>query len=147
MFRLNSGQHLEEQINSMMLTIKHQLFPVRNHASRASVTALFSWLPQFQGYEPNRGGWEWSNADVMNYINWETNPSSSSGNHCGTLSRASGKTRAVLSENQWFGFFCLFLFLFLFFCFPFSISLSLFYVSPSFVSPFSWSETLVKVIQ
>ena len=90
MFRLNSGQHLEEQINSMMLTIKHQLFPVRNHASRASVTALFSWLPQFQGYEPNRGGWEWSNADVMNYINWETNPSSSSGNHCGTLSRASG---------------------------------------------------------
>ncbi|XP_021046234.1 regenerating islet-derived protein 3-gamma [Mus pahari] len=43
-----------------------------------------------QGQEPNRGGWEWSNADVMNYINWETSSSSSSGSHCGTLSRASG---------------------------------------------------------
>ncbi|XP_031236747.1 regenerating islet-derived protein 3-gamma [Mastomys coucha] len=46
-----------------------------------------------QGGEPNRGGWEWVNADVMNYINWETSPSSSSSSHCGTLSRASGFLR------------------------------------------------------
>ncbi|XP_028618313.1 regenerating islet-derived protein 3-gamma isoform X2 [Grammomys surdaster] len=45
------------------------------------------------GQEPNRGGWEWSNADVMNYFNWETNPSSSSGSYCGALSRASGFLR------------------------------------------------------
>ncbi|XP_055452448.1 regenerating islet-derived protein 3-gamma-like [Psammomys obesus] len=42
------------------------------------------------GQEPNRGGWEWSNADVMNYFNWEVTPSSASGGYCGSLSRTSG---------------------------------------------------------
>ncbi|XP_008850548.1 regenerating islet-derived protein 3-beta-like [Nannospalax galili] len=36
------------------------------------------------------GGWEWSNADVMNY-NWERNPSiASDPSYCGTMSYASG---------------------------------------------------------
>ncbi|MEJ1286605.1 regenerating islet-derived protein 3-gamma-like isoform X1 [Cricetulus griseus] len=42
------------------------------------------------GQEPNGGGWEWSNADVMNFFNWEISPSSSSGGYCGSLSRNSG---------------------------------------------------------
>ncbi|CAH7135758.1 regenerating islet-derived protein 3-gamma [Phodopus roborovskii] len=42
------------------------------------------------GQEPNGGGWEWSNADVMNFFNWDIPPSSASGGHCGSLSRNSG---------------------------------------------------------
>ncbi|XP_045443193.1 regenerating islet-derived protein 3-gamma isoform X1 [Pipistrellus kuhlii] len=42
-----------------------------------------------QGYEPNAGGWEWSNNDVMNYVAWERNPATNSG-YCGSLSRSAG---------------------------------------------------------
>ncbi|KAH0515898.1 Regenerating islet-derived protein 3-beta [Microtus ochrogaster] len=43
------------------------------------------------GEQPNGGGWEWSNTDVMNYLNWERNPSTAlDRGFCGTLSRASG---------------------------------------------------------
>lgn len=44
-----------------------------------------------QGYEPNAGGWEWSNNDVLNYVAWERNPSTiSNPGYCGSLSRSSG---------------------------------------------------------
>ncbi|XP_051010527.1 regenerating islet-derived protein 3-gamma-like isoform X1 [Acomys russatus] len=42
------------------------------------------------GQQPNRDGWVWSNADIMDYFNWEQNPSSASGGYCGSLSRGSG---------------------------------------------------------
>ncbi|KAL1768109.1 reproteinrating islet-derived protein 3-gamma [Sigmodon hispidus] len=42
------------------------------------------------GQEPNAGGWEWSNADVMNYFNWEVSPAGSSRGYCGSLSRNTG---------------------------------------------------------
>ncbi|XP_052028540.1 regenerating islet-derived protein 3-beta [Apodemus sylvaticus] len=46
------------------------------------------------GAEPNGGGWEWSNNDVMNYLNWERNPSTALDRaFCGSLSRASGFLR------------------------------------------------------
>ncbi|KAM9584833.1 regenerating islet-derived protein 3-gamma-like [Trichechus inunguis] len=43
------------------------------------------------GLEPNGGGWEWSNSDVLNYLAWERDPSTivNSG-HCGSLSRNTG---------------------------------------------------------
>ncbi|OBS77896.1 hypothetical protein A6R68_19715, partial [Neotoma lepida] len=42
------------------------------------------------GEEPNGGGWEWSNSDVMNYLNWERNPFTAlDRGFCGSLSRAS----------------------------------------------------------
>ncbi|KAM4866722.1 regenerating islet-derived protein 3-beta-like [Thomomys bottae] len=43
------------------------------------------------GEEANAGGWEWSNSDVLNYFNWERNPSIySDRGYCGALSRNSG---------------------------------------------------------
>ncbi|XP_075838155.1 regenerating islet-derived protein 3-beta-like [Microtus pennsylvanicus] len=43
------------------------------------------------GEQPNGGGWEWINSDVMNYLNWERNPSTAlNRGFCGTLSGASG---------------------------------------------------------
>ncbi|GAB1290949.1 Regenerating islet-derived protein 3-alpha [Apodemus speciosus] len=36
------------------------------------------------------GGWEWSNSDVLNYINWDGDPSSAvNRGHCGSLTAAS----------------------------------------------------------
>ncbi|EPQ20853.1 Regenerating islet-derived protein 3-gamma [Myotis brandtii] len=44
-----------------------------------------------QGYEPNAGGWEWSNNDVMDYSAWERNPATiSKPGYCGSLSQSSG---------------------------------------------------------
>ncbi|KAM7078068.1 lithostathine-like [Molossus nigricans] len=44
-----------------------------------------------QGYEPNAGGWEWSNNDVMNYYAWERQPpSTTNAGYCGSLTRNSG---------------------------------------------------------
>ncbi|XP_007121677.2 lithostathine-like [Physeter macrocephalus] len=44
-----------------------------------------------EGSEPNAGGWEWSNDDVLNYAAWEKNPSHNSNpGYCGSLSRSSG---------------------------------------------------------
>ncbi|XP_058935125.1 lithostathine-like [Kogia breviceps] len=44
-----------------------------------------------EGSEPNAGGWEWSNNDVLNYVAWEKNPSTKSDpDYCGSLSRNSG---------------------------------------------------------
>lgn len=46
------------------------------------------------GGEPNGGGWEWSNNDIMNYVNWERNPSTAlDRGFCGSLSRSSGFLR------------------------------------------------------
>ncbi|KAM7078066.1 lithostathine-like [Molossus nigricans] len=44
-----------------------------------------------QGYEPNGGGWEWSNNDVLNYVAWEkTPPSTPNPGYCASLSQHSG---------------------------------------------------------
>ncbi|XP_020009318.1 regenerating islet-derived protein 3-gamma-like isoform X2 [Castor canadensis] len=49
-----------------------------------------SWMDA-DGEEPNGGGWEWSNTDVLNYLNWERNPfTASDRGYCGSLSRNSG---------------------------------------------------------
>ncbi|CAO2605499.1 Regenerating islet-derived protein 3-beta, partial [Lemmus lemmus] len=43
------------------------------------------------GEQPNGGGWEWSNNDVMNYLNWDGNPSSVvNRGQCGSLTATSG---------------------------------------------------------
>uniref|UniRef100_A0A8D2DAU6 C-type lectin domain-containing protein n=1 Tax=Sciurus vulgaris TaxID=55149 RepID=A0A8D2DAU6_SCIVU len=42
------------------------------------------------GQESNGAGWEWSSTDVLNYLNWERNPSTPSDRgYCGSLSRNS----------------------------------------------------------
>uniref|UniRef100_A0A8C9ULU1 C-type lectin domain-containing protein n=1 Tax=Spermophilus dauricus TaxID=99837 RepID=A0A8C9ULU1_SPEDA len=42
------------------------------------------------GQEPNGAGWEWSSTDVLNYINWERNPSTASDRgYYGSVSRNS----------------------------------------------------------
>ncbi|XP_004713901.1 regenerating islet-derived protein 3-alpha-like isoform X1 [Echinops telfairi] len=55
---------------------------------------LYIWMGLHDptlGLEPNDGGWEWSNRDVLNYLNWERDPSTNSKpGHCGTLSRHTG---------------------------------------------------------
>ncbi|XP_033694229.1 LOW QUALITY PROTEIN: lithostathine-like [Tursiops truncatus] len=44
-----------------------------------------------EGSEANGSGWEWSSTDVLNYVAWEKDPStSSSPGYCGSLSRNSG---------------------------------------------------------
>ncbi|XP_005385515.1 PREDICTED: regenerating islet-derived protein 3-beta-like isoform X2 [Chinchilla lanigera] len=49
-----------------------------------------SWFDA-DGYDLNGGGWEWSSTDVLDYFNWERNPSSASDRgYCGSLSRISG---------------------------------------------------------
>ncbi|XP_034367853.1 regenerating islet-derived protein 3-alpha isoform X2 [Arvicanthis niloticus] len=49
-----------------------------------------SWF-QADGQQPNGGGWEWSNSDVLNYLNWDGNPSSTVNHgHCGSLTATSG---------------------------------------------------------
>ncbi|XP_005385861.1 PREDICTED: regenerating islet-derived protein 3-gamma-like [Chinchilla lanigera] len=43
------------------------------------------------GLEPNAGGWEWSSTDVLDYFNWDRNPSSASDRgYCGSVSQTSG---------------------------------------------------------
>uniref|UniRef100_H0VR12 C-type lectin domain-containing protein n=1 Tax=Cavia porcellus TaxID=10141 RepID=H0VR12_CAVPO len=43
------------------------------------------------GQEPNGGGWEWSSTDVLDYFNWDRNPSTASDRgFCGSVSRISG---------------------------------------------------------
>ncbi|XP_006989093.2 regenerating islet-derived protein 3-gamma-like [Peromyscus maniculatus bairdii] len=70
---------------------------------RSSVNnAQYVWIGLHDptlGQEPNGGGWEWSNADVMNFFNWEMSPSSSSGGYCGSLSRNSG-------YMKWKNYYC-----------------------------------------
>ncbi|XP_010629920.1 regenerating islet-derived protein 3-beta isoform X2 [Fukomys damarensis] len=49
-----------------------------------------SWTDA-NGLESNGLGWEWSNSDILDYTNWERNPSSGSDHgFCGSVSRASG---------------------------------------------------------
>uniref|UniRef100_A0A4X1W6Z0 Rerating family member 3 gamma n=1 Tax=Sus scrofa TaxID=9823 RepID=A0A4X1W6Z0_PIG len=49
-----------------------------------------TWMDA-DGLEPNAGGWEWSSSDVLNYVAWERNPSTSSyPGYCGSLSRNTG---------------------------------------------------------
>nr|KAF6301390.1 regenerating family member 3 gamma [Pipistrellus kuhlii] len=66
--------------------------PEGSYSYRFNCYALFmtpkSWADA-DGYEPNAGGWEWSNNDVMNYVAWERNPATNSG-YCGSLSRSAG---------------------------------------------------------
>nr|XP_005003381.1 regenerating islet-derived protein 3-beta-like isoform X3 [Cavia porcellus] len=49
-----------------------------------------SWVDA-DGQEPNGGGWEWSSTDVLDYFNWDRNPSTASDRgFCGSVSRISG---------------------------------------------------------
>ncbi|XP_004634196.1 regenerating islet-derived protein 3-alpha isoform X1 [Octodon degus] len=63
----------------------------------SSNTHQYVWIGVYDptlGYEPNGGGWEWSTSDILDYSNWERNPSTSSDRgYCGTVSRASGYLR------------------------------------------------------
>ncbi|XP_028370254.1 regenerating islet-derived protein 3-gamma-like [Phyllostomus discolor] len=56
--------------------------------------SLYVWIglhDPTQGFEPNAGGWEWSNNDVMNYVAWEKNPATITNSaFCGSLSQSSG---------------------------------------------------------
>lgn len=64
----------------------------------------------------------------MNYFNWETNPSSVSGSHCGTLTRASGKPEGSPLWNPM-----------LFNCFQLLTSLPFFMsLLPLFLLPLRW---------
>lgn len=57
-----------------------------------STNVLYLHTSIMQGQEPNGGGWEWSNSDVLSYFNWDGNPSSVvNRGHCGSLSATSGK--------------------------------------------------------
>ncbi|XP_004713905.1 regenerating islet-derived protein 3-alpha-like [Echinops telfairi] len=43
------------------------------------------------GLQPNAGGWEWSNGDVLHYLSWERDPATvSNSGHCGAVSRTTG---------------------------------------------------------
>ncbi|KFO30190.1 regenerating islet-derived protein 3-alpha isoform X1 [Fukomys damarensis] len=61
--------------------------------SRGS-TYQYVWIGIYDptmGLESNGLGWEWSNSDILDYTNWERNPSSGSDHgFCGSVSRASG---------------------------------------------------------
>ncbi|XP_008841089.1 regenerating islet-derived protein 3-beta-like isoform X1 [Nannospalax galili] len=67
---------------------------VSSLVKRSAISYQYVWIGLHDptlGQEPNGGGWEWSNADVMNYFNWERNPSiASDPGYCGTVSYASG---------------------------------------------------------
>ncbi|XP_036119158.1 regenerating islet-derived protein 3-gamma-like isoform X2 [Molossus molossus] len=68
--------------------------PPGSYAFRSLCYALFrtpkSWN-EADGYEPNGGGWEWSNNDVLNYVAWEkTPPSTPNPGYCASLSQHSG---------------------------------------------------------
>ncbi|XP_023617291.1 regenerating islet-derived protein 3-alpha-like isoform X2 [Myotis lucifugus] len=68
--------------------------PEGSYYHRFYCYALFmtpkSWSDA-HGYEPNAGGWEWSNNDVMDYSAWERNPATiSKPGYCGSLSQSSG---------------------------------------------------------
>uniref|UniRef100_A0A8D2KB42 C-type lectin domain-containing protein n=1 Tax=Urocitellus parryii TaxID=9999 RepID=A0A8D2KB42_UROPR len=53
------------------------------------------------GQEPNGAGWEWSSTDVLNYANWERNPSTASDRgYCGGVSRSSGKWRDYSCDRE-----------------------------------------------
>nr|XP_027799645.1 regenerating islet-derived protein 3-gamma-like isoform X2 [Marmota flaviventris] len=59
----------------------------------AFFTTPKSWIDA-DGQEPNGAGWEWSSTDVLNYANWERNPSTASDRgYCGGVSRNSGFLR------------------------------------------------------
>ncbi|XP_036158204.1 regenerating islet-derived protein 3-alpha-like isoform X1 [Myotis myotis] len=63
-----------------------------------------------QGYEPNAGGWEWSNNDVLDYLAWEKNPATiSNPGYCGSLSRSSGHLKwKDYNCNQMLPYICKF---------------------------------------
>ncbi|XP_006873812.1 PREDICTED: regenerating islet-derived protein 3-alpha isoform X2 [Chrysochloris asiatica] len=68
--------------------------PRGSKAYHSSCYALFlmpkTWTEAY-GLQPNAGGWEWINGDVLNYLSWERHPSTiSKPGHCGTLSRSTG---------------------------------------------------------
>ncbi|XP_047379110.1 regenerating islet-derived protein 3-gamma-like isoform X2 [Sciurus carolinensis] len=68
--------------------------PKGSKAYASHCYALFStpksWVDA-DGQESNGAGWEWSSTDVLNYLNWERNPSTPSDRgYCGSLSRSSG---------------------------------------------------------
>uniref|UniRef100_A0A8D2DC16 C-type lectin domain-containing protein n=1 Tax=Sciurus vulgaris TaxID=55149 RepID=A0A8D2DC16_SCIVU len=64
--------------------------PKGSKAYASHCYALFStpksWVDA-DGQEPNGAGWEWSSTDVLNYFNWDRNPSTG---YCGSLSGSSG---------------------------------------------------------
>lgn len=76
-------------------------FHWRFHTCRAFRTLTCVWFPPHQGEQPNGGGWEWSNNDVMNYLSWERNPSTAlDRGFCGTLSKASGKNHLTYRHTH-----------------------------------------------
>uniref|UniRef100_P35231 Regenerating islet-derived protein 3-alpha n=1 Tax=Rattus norvegicus TaxID=10116 RepID=REG3A_RAT len=52
---------------------------------------IWIWLHDpTMGQQPNGGGWEWSNSDVLNYLNWDGDPSSTvNRGNCGSLTATS----------------------------------------------------------
>nr|XP_021514578.1 regenerating islet-derived protein 3-alpha-like isoform X2 [Meriones unguiculatus] len=61
----------------------------RSHCYALIVTPK-SWF-QADGHQPNGGGWEWSNSDVLSYHNWDGDPTSTvNRGHCGSLTATSG---------------------------------------------------------
>ncbi|XP_004634235.1 regenerating islet-derived protein 3-gamma [Octodon degus] len=43
------------------------------------------------GLEPNAGGWVWSSTDVLDFFNWDRNPSTASDRgYCGSVTQTSG---------------------------------------------------------
>ncbi|XP_036158205.1 lithostathine-like isoform X2 [Myotis myotis] len=68
-----------------------------------------SWF-EANGYEPNAGGWEWSNNDVLDYLAWEKNPATiSNPGYCGSLSRSSGHLKwKDYNCNQMLPYICKF---------------------------------------
>ncbi|XP_004634236.1 regenerating islet-derived protein 3-gamma-like [Octodon degus] len=61
------------------------------------ISSTYVWIGLHDptlGLEPNAGGWTWSSTDVLDYFNWERNPSiSSDRGYCGTVTRNSGFLR------------------------------------------------------
>ena len=88
------GHHLEEQ-SQFHNAVEGTRHSSRGHQARRILKAFLSRLTPSsapQGSEPNAGGWEWSNTDVLNYFAWERSPATvSNPGHCGILSRTSGK--------------------------------------------------------
>ncbi|XP_051010528.1 regenerating islet-derived protein 3-gamma-like isoform X2 [Acomys russatus] len=82
------GEDVKDKVPSSRISC-----PKGSRAFGSHCYALFriakNWFDA-DGQQPNRDGWVWSNADIMDYFNWEQNPSSASGGYCGSLSRGSG---------------------------------------------------------
>ncbi|KFO30189.1 regenerating islet-derived protein 3-beta [Fukomys damarensis] len=59
-----------------------------------AISSYYVWIGLHDptlGLEPNGGGWEWSSTDLLDYFNWERNPSiASDRGYCGSVTLNSG---------------------------------------------------------